>query len=80
MSKAKIYNVREARASLPQMIDEVLGGEHVIVRRATDGAEVELVPRLGARVAGRYKDRIRFAADAFEPLSEDELAHWEGGN
>ncbi len=79
MPKAKVYNVREARARLPQVIDEVLGGEHVIVRRATDGAEVELVPRLGARVAGRYKGRIHFAPDAFEPLDEGELALWEDG-
>ena len=77
MTDTKVYNVREARARLPQMIEEALKGEHVIVRRATDGAEVELVPRLKARVPGRYKGQIAFDDDAFAPLSEEDLAAWE---
>lgn len=79
MAGEKIYNVREARARLPQVIDEVLRGEHVILRRATDGAEIELIPHVQGRVPGRYKGRIGFAPDAFEPMDEDELADWENG-
>lgn len=79
MAGEKIYNVREARARLPQVIDEVLRGEHVILRRATDGAEIELVPHVRGRVPGRYKGQIGFAPDAFAPMSEDELAEWENG-
>jgi antitoxin (DNA-binding transcriptional repressor) of toxin-antitoxin stability system len=79
MADEKIYNVREARARLPQVIDEVLRGEHVILRRATDGAEIELIPHVPGRVPGRYKGRIAFAPDAFEPMNEDELAEWENG-
>lgn len=79
MTDPKIYNVREARARLPQVIDEVLRGEHVILRRATDGAEIELVPHVRDRVPGRYKRQIGFARDAFAPLGEDDLAEWENG-
>ncbi|MDH3472542.1 MAG: hypothetical protein OEM59_02525 [Rhodospirillales bacterium] len=78
MSELKVYNVREARARLPQIIDEVCRGEHVVLRRATDGAEIELVARSKARIPGRYKGQIEFAPDAFAPLSEEELAEWEG--
>jgi len=77
MTDVKIYNVRKARACLPQLIDEVLRGEHVVLRRATDGAEIELVPRVANRVPGRYKKQIDFAPDAFAPMSEEELAEWE---
>ncbi len=77
MTDAKIYNVREARARLPQLIDEVLQGELVILRRATDGAQIELIPHVADRVPGRYKGQIDFAPDAFAPLSGEELAEWE---
>ena len=79
MAGEKTYNVREARAKLPQLIDAVLRGEHVVLRRATDGAEIELIPHLRAREPGRYKGRIAFAPDAFAPMGEDELAEWEDG-
>ena len=78
MSETKIYNVREARARLPQMIDEACRGEQVVVRRKTDGAEVELVARPKKRVPGRYKGQISFSPDAFAPLDEEEAALWEG--
>ena len=77
MAGEKIYNVREARARLPQVIDEVLRGEHVILRRATDGAEIEMIPHVADRVPGRYKGQIGFAPDAFAPIGEEERAEWE---
>ncbi len=79
MSDEKIYNVREARAKLTQVIEEVLRGEHVILRRATDGAEIALIPHVRKREPGRYKDRITFAPDAFAPMGGEELADWEEG-
>ncbi len=79
MSDGKIYNVREARAKLTQVIEEVLRGEHVVLRRATDGAEIALIPHVRKREPGRYKDKITFAPDAFAPMDEKELAEWESG-
>lgn len=79
MAGEKIYNVREARANLPKLIDAVLRGEHVVLRRATDGAEIELIPHVSNRKPGRYKGRIEFAADAFAPMAGEELAEWENG-
>lgn len=79
MAADKVFNVREARARLPQLIDAVLRGEQVVLRRATDGAEIELVPHVRKREPGRYKGRLSFAPDAFAPLDEAELAEWEDG-
>ncbi len=79
MADDKTYNVREARANLPRLIDAVLRGEHVVLRRATDGAEIELIPHVRKREPGRYKDSISFAPDAFKPMDGAELADWEGG-
>ena len=79
MADDKTYNVREARANLPQLIDAVLRGEQVVLRRATDGAEIELIPHVRRREPGRYKGQITFAQDAFAPMGEAELAEWEGG-
>ena len=77
MSGTKVYNVRQARARLPQMIDEVMRGEKVILRRMTDGAEIELLPRSRKREPGKYKGQITFSEDAFASMSEEELAAWE---
>ena len=79
MADPKIYNVREARANLPQLIDAVLRGEHVVLRRATDGAEIELIPHVRDREPGRYKGQIEFAEDAFAPMAGEELGEWEEG-
>ena len=79
MTDNKTYNVREARANLPQLIDAVLRGEHVVLRRATDGAEIELIPHVRKREPGRYKGQIAFAPDAFAPMGKAELAEWEDG-
>ena len=77
MTDDKIYNVREARANLPRLIDAALRGEHVVLRRATDGAEIELIPHVRDREPGRYKGQIEFAADAFAPMAGEEIAEWE---
>jgi hypothetical protein len=47
------------------------------LRRATDGAEIELIPHVANRVPGRYKGKIDFTPDAFAPMSEEDLAEWE---
>ena len=79
MAGDKTYNVREARANLPRLIDAVLRGEQVVLRRATDGAEIELIPHVRKREPGRYKGQIEFAPDAFAPMDEADLAEWEDG-
>ena len=79
MADDKTYNVREARAKLPRLIDAVLRGEQVVLRRATDGAEIELIPHVRKREPGRYKGQIEFAPDAFAPMDEADLAEWEDG-
>ncbi len=79
MAGDKTYNVREARANLPRLIDAVLRGEQVVLRRATDGAEIELIPHVRKREPGRYKGQIAFAPGAFAPMGEAELADWVDG-
>ena len=73
MIQPRAYDVRQARSQLPKLIDAVLRGERVIIRRVTDGAEVELIPHICKRQPGRYRGRIAFAPDAFAPMDEEEL-------
>lgn len=79
MAGGKTYNVREARANLPRLIDAVLRGEQVVLRRATDGAEIELILHVRKREPGRYKGQIEFAPGAFAPMDGAGLADWEDG-
>ena len=68
MIQPKVYIIRHARSQLPLLFDEVLRGERVVIRRATDGAEIELIRHVRKREAGRYKGRITYAPDVFDAI------------
>jgi prevent-host-death family protein len=77
-------NVYDAKTRLSELLDRVLAGEEVVIAR--HGRPVarlvpveERRPRVPGALAhlrskGAYDDS-RF----FEPMTEDELAEWEGG-
>lgn len=68
MSQLKVHDVHQAQSQLPQLIDAVLRGERVVVRRETDGVEIELIRHVRKREAGRYKGRITYAPDVFDAI------------
>lgn len=74
-----IVNVHEAKTHLSRLLELVHGGQEVILAKAGK-PYARLVPlateparRQPGRLAGRLDDAF------FEPLSDEELAAWEGG-
>ncbi|QYO76790.1 type II toxin-antitoxin system Phd/YefM family antitoxin [Devosia salina] len=73
-------SVQTARDELSDLIDAALSGEEVIIDKA-DGTAVRMVP-----VTSPSKREFKFGLlkhlgpgpDFFEPMSEEDLAAWEG--
>ena len=73
-------NVHEAKTHLSRLLERVRAGEEIVISKAGKPCArlVPLEPR-PERVLGRYCDRDGDAPDSvFEPLTEAELAAWEG--
>ena len=73
-------NVHEAKTHLSRLLARVEEGEEVIIAR--NGKPVARLVRCegrGKRQFGSMKGLIAFDDRFFEPLSEEELALWEGG-
>lgn len=74
-------NVAEAKAQLSALLDKILQGEEVrICRRNVPLAVMsafkeEQKPR-HARVLGLYEGMVEISDDAFDPISDEELALW----
>ena len=79
MTKVTIH---QAKTNLSRLIAEVAeGGEVVILKGKTPVARLlPIDPPSRARKRGAWKGRIEIADAFFDPLPEDELAAWEGGN
>lgn len=70
----KQVNIAEAKAHLTELIEAALRGEEVIIARRNEPL-VRLSVVAEARkkpVFGRFRDRIRLAADFDEPLQDFE--------
>ena len=73
--------VHAAKTHLSKLIEAALAGEEVVIAKG-DKPVVKLVPvdRPGFKfdlLAGRFTGPI---PDFLDPMSEDELALWEGGD
>jgi len=76
----RIVNMHEAKTSLSRLVEQALAGEDVIIARNGEPL-VKLVPvqqERKPRVPGKYKGQIWIAPDCFDPMSDEELALWEG--
>ena len=74
----KIHTIHEAKTNLSQLIKKACEGEEVIIARG-DQPVVKLVPIAAAqkkRVPGGFEGKIWWTADAFDPLTEEELREW----
>jgi prevent-host-death family protein len=74
---SKIVNMHEAKSTLSQLVSEVEAGAEVILAR--DGRPVaRLIPfQVGRRRRlGRWKGKVRMAADFDAPLEPADLAEW----
>jgi prevent-host-death family protein len=76
-----IVNVHEAKTQLSRLLERVAAGEEVIIGKA--GRPVaRLVPYVETpqrRVPGRWRNRVRIAAD-FDVTPEEIVAAFEGSS
>lgn len=75
----KIVNIHEAKTHLSRLLEQVVGGEEVVI--AKSGRPIaKVVPiRDEPRRPGRLKGRIEVRADLEAPLPEEIVAAFEGG-
>ena len=75
-------DIQEAKTHLSRFIDRVEQGDGVVVCRHNQpvaelrAVETSLVRP--ARVAGLLKGRVHWAPDAFDPMTAEELAEFDG--
>ena len=66
-------NMHEAKSDLSRLVEKALGGEDVVIARNGRPA-VRLVPVRRERPApGLARGAVSWAADAFDPLSDEEI-------
>lgn len=76
-----VTNIHEAKAKLSEFLDAVSGGERVVIcKRNRPVAELRAVAaiRTEPRPMGGAKGRFSVPASFFEPLSDDDLAAFDG--
>ena len=72
-------NVHEAKTKLSSLLAQVEAGEDVVIaRNGAPVARLQLLRKPGKREFGAMKGQIELGDEFFDPLSEEELAYWEG--
>lgn len=81
-AKRTQYNIAEAKARLPELVERASGGEIIIVARAGK-PKARLVAledaRVSRRVPGKGKGRFAVGRGFDEPLPDEVIALFEGG-
>jgi prevent-host-death family protein len=74
------FNIYKAKTQLSKLIRQVRAGEEVIIADAGIPVAklVPIEPPKTARVLGADRGKIWTAPDAFEPLTGEDLATWDG--
>ena len=76
----KPINLYEAKTQLSKLVDRAAAGEEIVIAKA--GRPVARLVPLQAkpprRIPGDWKGKVWMAPDFDAPLSEEELALWEG--
>ncbi|HEY0469856.1 MAG TPA: type II toxin-antitoxin system prevent-host-death family antitoxin [Polyangiaceae bacterium] len=80
--KPHVYNIAQAKAHLPELVERASAGETIIVARAGK-PKARLVPlaegNAKLRVPGKGKGRFKAAPDFDDPLPPDVIALFAGG-
>ena len=72
------FTVHAAKTNLSKLIDAALSGEEVVIAKGKQPV-VKIVPIEQRRFQiGILQGHLGAGPDFFEPMSDDELAHWEG--
>ncbi len=75
----KQVTIHSAKTNLSKLIEAALGGEEVVIAKGHKPV-VRLVPIRQPFKIGLLKDQLGQVPDFFEPMPDDELDLWEGGN
>jgi antitoxin (DNA-binding transcriptional repressor) of toxin-antitoxin stability system len=71
--------IHKAKTQLSRLIEKACKGEEIIIARGKKPV-VKLValpvPQKGRRIPGAWKGKISYTADAFDPLTDQELKDW----
>ena len=75
-----IVNVHDAKTRFSRLLEQAHAGQEIILAKAGKpyARLVPLDPAAGKREPGRLRGRIRIDEAFFIPLSDSELADWEG--
>ena len=74
-------NVHEAKTHLSRLLVRVENGEDVVIaRNGKPVAKLVQIRQRGKRVFGSMKGLIELDDSFFDPLPEEELRLWEGGD
>ena len=70
-----MYTVHQAKTNLSKLLRKAARGEEVIIARGkTPVAKLVAVPhQKKKRIPGRWKGKISYTPDAFDPLTDQEL-------
>ena len=75
-------NVQEAKTHLSRYLDQVENGDVIVLCRHNQPvAELRAIaatPSLPVRVAGLLKGQVHWEPDAFAPMTDEELAEFDG--
>ena len=74
-----IVNIQKAKTNLSRLIKRALAGEEVIIARGSKHVArlVPIAEAMKKRQPGSLKGKLSIGPEFFEPLSDDELSHWE---
>ncbi len=75
----KVVTIHAAKTHLSRLIEEVTGGEQVVIRRGKDPVArlVPIKPQKKGRVFGAMRGRAKVDRRFFAPLSDEEIEAWE---
>jgi prevent-host-death family protein len=73
-------SIHEAKTHLSRLIRAVLAGREIVIARGKEPVAklVPLTKNATPRMPGAWKGKVWAADNAFDPLSGDEIASWEG--
>jgi len=75
-------NIQEAKTHLSRYLDQVENGDVVVVCRhnqpVAELRAIQTAPPRPTRVAGLLKGRVHWEPNAFAPMTDEELAEFDG--
>ena len=71
--------IHKAKTNLSKLIERASQGEEIIIARGSKPVAklVPVGPVKGKRQPGSLKGKLEIGPEFFEPLSDEELSHWE---